>query len=79
MKNNIKQSLTLKTLCFILIPILIVAIISSIVYTVWLAENEDIKSAETIDQTNLFADSYMSSIYSAISKINKSVNNYFTQ
>ena len=79
MKNNIKQSLILKTLCFILIPILIIAIISSVVYTVWLAENEDIKSAETIDQTNLFADSYMSSIYSAISKINKSVNNYFTQ
>ena len=79
MKNNIKQSLILKTLCFILIPVVIIAIISSIVYTVWLAENEDIKSAETIDQTNLFADSYMSTIYSAISKINKSVSYYFTQ
>ena len=79
MKGNIKQSLILKTLCFILIPVVIIAIISSIVYTVWLAENEDIKSAETIDQTNLFADSYMSTIYSAISKINKSVSYYFTQ
>ena len=45
MKGNIKQSLILKTLCFILIPVVIIAIISSIVYTVWLAENEDIKSS----------------------------------
>ena len=79
MKVNLKQSLILKTLCFIFIPILIVAIISSIGYTVWLAENEDIKTAETIDQTNLFADNYISSIYNTISKINKSVDRYFTE
>ena len=79
MQVNLKQSLILKTLCFIFIPILIVAIISSIGYTVWLAENEDIKTAETIDQTNLFADNYISSIYNTISKINKSVDRYFTE
>lgn len=79
MKVNLKQSLILKTLCFIFIPILIVAIISSIGYTVWLAENEDIKTAETIEQTNLFADNYISSIYNTISKINKSVDRYFTE
>ena len=79
MKNNIKQSLVLKTLCFICIPILVIAIISSIIYTVWLAENEDMKTAETIEQTNLFADSYISSIYNTISRINKSPNYYFTE
>lgn len=69
MRSSLKQSLILKALCYVLIPICIISIIVSIIYTAWLAENEDMKTANSVEETNAFADNYISDMYNMIENI----------
>ena len=62
MERSIKNSLVLKSLCYIFIPILIVTLVLSFIYTSYIAENEDLLTKEKFEQTEAFSSEYIQSI-----------------
>lgn len=62
MEKSIKNSTLLKALCYVLIPIFIVILIFCFIYTVYISENEDVLEREKVEQTENFANEYMSAI-----------------
>lgn len=81
--NNIKNSIILKIISYISIPIIVVILILSIVYTVYTNEDNDFLTAESYFETESFKDVYYSNIMSNIQElfgeisVSKSIRNLF--
>ena len=66
-----KESNILKSICYICIPMFIVIIIFSLIYSIYIAENEEILNAENYEETQLFRQEYEQQLYNIISTIGK--------
>ena len=53
-----KESNILKTICYICIPIFITIIIFSLLYSIYIAENEEILEVSNYEETQLFTKEY---------------------
>ena len=68
MKGDIRNSMLLKIICYMLIPILIIVIILSVLYSAYIYENEDLMYKSNFYETNSFGEAYQSDIYKAVSR-----------
>ncbi len=62
MEKSVKNSMFLKALCYILLPILVCILILSFIYTAYIAENEEVLQKDKFEETNIFADTYITAI-----------------
>ena len=69
MEKDIRNSLALKTICFISIPIFIIILFASLVYASYVASTKDILQTEDFYKTEIFSDIYSNNIDSVINRI----------
>ena len=62
--RGVKTSITLKTLCYIFIPIFLLTFLANVVVGVLLAKEPDIFKSEDIYSTEEFSNIYYSELYS---------------
>ena len=67
-----KKSVVLKGLSYVLIPVFVIIVVINTMYAIWLIENEDVKSRATLEETDMFANTYISAIDNALSKTQRS-------
>lgn len=78
MESSIKNSLILKIMCYILIPIFTVLVIINTIYTIYIIENPEMKIVDSFEKTDIFANEYIDFMDNMILKI-KNPKYYFTK
>lgn len=79
MMRGVKTSITLKTLCYILIPIFLLTFLANVVVGVVLAKEPDIFKSEDIYSTEEFSNIYYSELYSLYNQLEEIIRNEETQ